>query len=120
MSWEPIKPVKEEAEAIDIDPENQDLVVIKVPLSRNPSLDWEYFFENPKFMKGPIHSQKVLGDQIIVKAHKENPIEALEQSYKNIENANDRYREFLEKNEDKFINIGERELEKITKKIRKM
>lgn len=120
MSWDPIEPVENEAEAIDVDPENPSLVVIKVPLNKNPAPDWEYFFENQKFLKGPIHSLKVRGDQILVKSNKDRPVEALEQTYEYLENTNDRYRKFLEKNEDKWVNVEEKELEEITEKIRKM
>lgn len=120
MRWDPIEPIKEEAEAIDVDPKNQELVVIKVPLNKNPPPDWEYFFENPKFLKGPIYSLKARGDQILVKANKDHPVEALKQAYEYLEDTNDRYKKFLEKNEDKYINIEENELEEITEKIRKM
>lgn len=118
MNWNPIFPIKGKIEAVDIDPNNNKLVIIKIPLNRNPKLEWEYFFENPKAMKGPIYSQKVRGDQILVKANRKASAEAVKQVLNYIESTNELYKEFLDKNRDKFIESEEKTLEKITEKIR--
>lgn len=117
MDWNPVRPIKDEIEAVDIDSEKPDLVIIKIPLNKNPKLEWEHFFENPKALKGPIYSQVVRGDQVLVWANRDSPVEAVEQIFEYIESTNDRFEEFLEKNKDKFIDEEEKELEKITDKI---
>lgn len=118
MDWGSVRPIRDEIEAVDLDPENDDLVIIKIPLNKNPRLEWEYFFENPKALKGPIYSQKVRGDQVLVWANRDSPAEAVKQIFEYIESTNERYKEFLEKNKDKYIDEDEKELERITEKIR--
>lgn len=118
MDWEPVRPVREKIEAIDIDPENSKLVIIKIPLNINPKREWEYFFENPKALKGPIYSQKVRGDQIIVKANRKSPAEAVKQIFDYVESTNKRYKKFLDKNKGKYMDKEDKILEKITEKIR--
>ena len=118
MDWKPVCPKKEKAEAVDVDPGNTDLVVIKIPLNKNPNLEWEYFFENPKGFKGPIYSQKVRGNQVLLKAKKDSPVEAVKQVFDYIKSANKRYREFIEDQKDRYVDLEEKELEKITEKIR--
>ncbi len=85
MDWDPFRPNRREIEAVGIDPENNNLVIIKIPLNKNPRLEWECFFENPKEVKGPIHSEKVRGDQVLVRVNRDSPIEAVEQIFKYIE-----------------------------------
>ncbi len=118
MNFDPVNPIKEEIEAVDIDPQNPDLVIIKIPLNKNPELGWESFFENPKVLKGPIYSQKVRGNQILVWSQKDQPVEAVKQIFDYIDSTNERYEEFLEENEDKFIDEDEKELKEITEKIK--
>ncbi len=118
MNWDSVRPIRDEIEAVDIDPKKPDLVIIKIPLNKNPELVWEYFFENPKALKGPIYSQKVRGDQIMIWAKKDQPVVAVDQIFDYIDSTNERYEEFLEKNEDLYLDKDEEELKEITEKIR--
>ncbi len=120
MTWKPVRPIKEKIEAVDIERKHGELVIIKIPLNKNPNLQWEYEFENPKALKGPIYSQKVLGDAIIVKANRDRPVDAVKQIYEYIESTNESYQEYLEDGEKEFIDVDEEELEEVTEEIRKI
>ena len=122
MDWEPIKPAKDEVEAVEIDPEHPELVIIEIPINRRPEPEWKYFFENPKKVEEytvPVHSKEVLGDSIKVLADRDYPVKAVKDVYKQIESANEKYRGFSEKKEDQ-VKIEEKEYEEDEKVLKEI
>lgn len=129
MNWKPIQPIKDEVKAVEIDPEYPDLVTIEIPLNKKPEPEWEYFFENPKKIKEytvPIHSQKVRGKRILIRADRDFPVDAVKNAYKYIKMANRRFQKFMEKKKDQAKRQAkeraerEEELKEITQEIRNL